>query len=251
MPEIVIFGGTTEGRQLAAHCGRAGVPALVCVATPLGEEAAGPSAGVDFRVGRLGLPELTDLLRQAKPRLVIDATHPYAAEVTRNVRAAAGELGLRLIRVARAGAGDDPDVRRFPDLDSLVAWLNTTTGIIFSTTGAKEARALTGVAGFADRVYLRLLPVAEGIAECLALGYPTAHLIALQGPFGADLNAALFRHTGASILVTKDSGDVGGVADKLRAARSCGLAVAMVDRPGDIPGVGVQEACRLVGLRVG
>lgn len=253
MPEVVIFGGTTEGRELAEYCGRAQIPALVCVATPLGTEAALTAPGVDFHVGRLGAGQIADLLAEVRPTIVVDATHPYATDVTRNVASAASRVGVRLVRVARSGSDRAPDganVIRFPDLDALIDWLNTTSGVIFATTGAKEARALTRVRGFADRLFLRLLPVAGAIAECAALGYPTAHLIAMQGPFSEGLNVALFRHSGASILVTKDSGDAGGVAEKLRAAAACQMTTAMLDRPGHDAGVPLDEACRLIAQAV-
>ena len=245
MADVVIFGGTTEGRALTEFCGRNRIPTLVCVATSLGEEIAPIYDSVKVNVGRMDADEIEYFLAEIQPRLVVDATHPYASDVTSNVHRAAEALGIRTIRVSRSGTAAE-DVLRFPNLSELIDWINTTSGIIFSTTGAKEALELTKVIHFEERVVLRLLPVAGNIAECAALGYPTSHLIAMQAPFSQELNAAMFRTTGAKILVTKDSGTVGGLAEKLAAAKECGMTVAIVDRPNDVPGVSVEDARRAI-----
>jgi precorrin-6x reductase len=245
MTDVVLFGGTTEGRELTDLCGRAGLATVVCVATSLGARLSPSAPGVRFRVGRMDAAAIAAFLRDTDPRLVVDATHPYAAAATANIAAAARETGLPLIRVARPSALADASgaaVFHYPDLEALIDWLGTTTGTVFCTTGVKEARALTRLSGFADRLYLRLLPVAAGIAACTALGYPTAHLIAMQGPFGEELNTAMFRATGASILVTKDSGVIGGLPQKLAAAAACGMTTAIIDRPDAVPGVDVEQA---------
>ena len=248
MNEVVIFGGTTEGRQLAEFCSRTWTPALVCVATELGQDMAPSLRGVTYHVGRLDKDGIADLLRQAAPPIVVDATHPYAAAVTANLAAACAELGLPYLRVHRPDGQTalGGDMARFADIADAVAWLNGTPGVVFAAIGAKELAGLTRVADFAGRVVVRILPTAEGVRECLALGYPGEHVVAMQGPFGHDLNAALFRHFKASILLTKDSGEVGGFGDKVTAARECGMRVAVIARPADGGGVGLEEAEGLI-----
>jgi precorrin-6x reductase len=293
-PAVVLFGGTTEGRQLAEFLAQAGIPALVCVATALGQEQAPVAPGLSCHVGRLDRTQMVDLLRRTAPQLVVDATHPYAAVVTANLRAACAESGLAYLRVRRpAGVSPDEDqadqrtaadpapaaqtfipgstvvpapslpapsspdpasvdaappavVRRFAGWDQLIPWLNANDQVIFATTGAKEARALTRVEGYQQRVVLRLLPQPDGIKACLELGYSGRNLVALQGPFGHDLNVALFQHFQAGVLVTKDSGDPGGLADKLTAARQCRVATGLIARPADVDGVTLDEARQLI-----
>ena len=247
MSDVVIFGGTTEGRYISEYCGRAWMQTVVCVATSQGEESSIAAPSVRFHVGRMNTEQIKDFLVGDQARVVVDATHPYATEITANVANATTQLGLPLIRVARSGESSRTNsIHHFQDLETLVDWVNTTPGVIFATTGAKEAEVLARVKDFTERVYLRVLPVSDGIAQCTVLGYPTAHIIAMQGPFSEELNVAMFRQTGASILVTKDSGDAGGLPEKLNAAKVCSMTVAMVDRPEDNPGVSVEEACVLL-----
>ena len=102
---IVLFAGTTEGRLLAEYLQELNQPFVICVATryarDLLEDICRPDqAGcMEIRQGRLDVTEMEQMFDELRPGLVIDATHPYAVEVTRNIRiACSGRKGLRLIR---------------------------------------------------------------------------------------------------------------------------------------------------------
>ena len=84
---VVVFSGTTEGRELSRQLAALGIEVTVSVATPLGQEEQGSAPGVTVRCGRLLPDEMAVLLKGAA--LCIDATHPYAVEATKNIRAAA------------------------------------------------------------------------------------------------------------------------------------------------------------------
>lgn len=240
MNEIVLFGGTTEGRELAELLQRRGIPALVCVATEYGEALLSPGGSLRVHTGRLDESAMRSLLLREAPRLVIDATHPYAACVSEQVRALCGELGLRRIRVKREALAEG-DCVCFPDLDGLIPWLNQTEGTVFSTLGAKEASLLARAEGFAERIWLRILPLEESLRIVREAGFPAKRLICMQGPFSQELNEAMFRAADARILLTKDSGAAGGFAEKLAAARACGMTVALIARPADDDGTPLCE----------
>jgi len=238
--EIILFGGTTEGRELALLLREQGLPALACVATDYGEALLAAGGSLAVHAGRLDQAAMTELLRGEQPRLVIDATHPYAAEAGRNIRAACRAAGIRYVRVGRERLADTGCVR-FAGLDALIAWLNACPGTVFSALGAQEAAALARVEGFSERIWLRILPSAEGLAACLAAGFPARHIICMQGPFSQELNEALFRAAGASVLVTKESGRPGGFPEKAAAARKCGMAIAVLGRPYEEQGMTLTE----------
>ena len=86
--KAVVFSGTTEGRGFSRALAALGAAVTVCVATGLGAEEQGRAEGITVRTGRLDAEEMTALLRNTN--LCVDATHPYATEATRNIRAAAG-----------------------------------------------------------------------------------------------------------------------------------------------------------------
>ena len=230
LAEIILFGGTTEGRELAQALDEAGLSALVCVATEYGASLLPPMHSVTVHTGRLDADAMAALFQAEAPRLVIDATHPYASEVSQAIQKAAHQTGLPSLRIQReeTAAGD---CLTFPSLNDLIGWLNGTTDVIFSALGAKEASALAQVTGAKERIWLRILPLEESLQAVRAAGFPAKHTICMQGPFSQALNEAMFRAAGAKILLTKASGTAGGMEDKLRAARACGMTIALLARP--------------------
>ena len=143
---VIVFGGTTEGRLIADKLAETGRLVCVCVATEYGETfLANPDT---VMTGRLDMAQMMELFGDKKPSLVIDATHPYAIEVTKNIKEACECTGSPYIRVSRDSEMNDdyPDedsIYLFNSFDELIDWLNETEGIIFSTLGVKEADGLT------------------------------------------------------------------------------------------------------------
>ena len=136
--KAVLFAGTTEGRLLAAYLTGLGCRTVVCVATEYGRDVleqdglAGGTDGkgpddrlLDIRQGRLDQKSMEGLLEEVRPGMVIDATHPYAAEVSENIRRACTAfphiLFIRCLR-RESGAWDNP-VIRVPDVRAAVQWL--------------------------------------------------------------------------------------------------------------------------------
>ena len=96
---VVIFSGTTEGRALSCQVAALGAAVTVCVATDIGAEEQGNTEGITVCAGRLTADEMAALLRGAA--LCVDATHPYATEATRNIRAAVSYTHLTLPTILR------------------------------------------------------------------------------------------------------------------------------------------------------
>ena len=104
MCKILLFGGTTEGRELSEFLVKNNISALVCVATTYGCKLASSSDAVRVLTERLTAAEMEALMRTEQPELVIDATHPYAAAVTENILQAAQRTNVEYLRVLRASA---------------------------------------------------------------------------------------------------------------------------------------------------
>jgi precorrin-6x reductase len=187
--------------------------------------------------------DMVELLDQLQPLLVLDATHPYATQVSANIETACAQTGTRRLRVLRPSSiPAGPGVHSFDTLPALIDWVNTTTGTVFAAIGAKHAAELCRINDFANRIVLRLLPQPDGLAECLRLGYREDRLIGIYGPFSEELNVALFREFEADILLTKESGPAGGFAEKLAAANRCGMQTAVFSRPPQGHGVSLEQA---------
>lgn len=231
MVRIIVFGGTTEGRELSCRLAELGAAVTVCVATDYGREEQGERDGVTVLTGRKTEPEMEGLLSGAA--LCVDATHPYAVEVSRNVRTACAAVDVPYRRLLREAAGAKLPGKTVvvDNAAAAVGYLRSTTGNILLTTGAKEV-GVYAAAG-AERIYPRILPSHAGLDECEKAGIPHRNIVAMQGPFSAELNAALIRQFQIAYVVTKDGGAAGGFPEKARAAADCGAVLVVLRRPED------------------
>lgn len=98
---VIIFGGTSEGRELAEYAAGRNIPVLVSVASEYGRNMMEDAPCLRVRCGRLEEAQMVDMLRQEQPTLVIDATHPHAVEVTRQLAGACRTAGVEYLRVVR------------------------------------------------------------------------------------------------------------------------------------------------------
>lgn len=224
--KVIVFGGTTEGRLLSRALAEKGIDVTVSVATDYGREEQGEADGVTVLTGRRSGAEMEALLDGAA--LCVDATHPYAVEASKNARAACESARVPYRRLLRV-ASETGDAVTVADAAEAAAYLRETEGNILLTTGAKELPAFAGIG--ANRLYARVLPSHEGIAACEAAGIPHRNVLAMQGPFSEELNAAILRQLQIAWLVTKDGGAAGGFPEKARAAKACGARLVVLRRP--------------------
>lgn len=225
--KILIFGGTTEGRALSHLLAEKGAEVTVCVATDYGREEQGDAPGITVLTGRRTLEEKLALLRDCD--LCVDATHPYAVEVTKSVRAACAAAGVSCRRLLRGRGGMDADAAVVGSAVEAAELLAQTEGNILLTTGAKELGAFAGLEP--SRLFVRVLPTHESLAACEAAGIPHRNILAMQGPFSQELNEALIRQFHIAALVTKDGGKAGGFPEKALAARRTGVKLILIRRP--------------------
>ena len=224
---LLIFGGTTEGRILAETLANRGHRVTVSVATALGAE---ELSGIPCTIweGRLEEAAMEERVRDFD--LVIDATHPYAEEVSRHIRKACKETGVPLRRVLREASREEGCIR----VDSCKAaadYLSGRPGNVLIATGSKALRDYGCLEP--ERMYPRVLPTHEALTICEEMGIPHRNILALQGPFTLAMNVAMLEQYHISYLVTKDGGTVGGFGEKQQAAQQAGAQLILVGRPPD------------------
>lgn len=250
--KLLVFGGTEDGRRLAERLAEAGREVLLCVATEYGREQVADRPGLEVRAGRMTAEEMSMLMSARPFEAVIDATHPYATEVTANIKAAADRAGLddfRMLRPSTAEPGAHPDWTEAADVAEAVEWLRRTPGAVLLTTGSKDLAQFAGLEDYRERLYPRILPNLDSLSHALELGYPGKHLICMQGPFSEALNTAMLRQIGAAVLVTKDTGTTGGFEEKVRAARAAGAHLLVIRRPGPEAGWTAEALLDRFGTR--
>ena len=240
MYKAIVFAGTTEGYEISRFLAANKVPVLACVATSYGSRSLVENEFLKIRAERLDAEQMQELFTKEMPELVLDATHPYAAEVTVNICKACKNAEISYIRVIREESNHKEAIY-VENTQAAVEYLKETTGNVLLTTGSKELSAYAEIPGYQDRLFARVLSIQSVIDACHSLGFEGKNLIAMQGPFSKELNAAMLRQYDCRYLVTKDSGKAGGFEEKMEAAVECGVVPVIIGRPLKEEGLSMRE----------
>lgn len=264
MGKLLIFGGTTEAREIFARLvanlnlnlnkNENGI--IYCAATEYGAEIVRDLINCDndknnnnnennknikIYASRLTTDGMKNLFETENVTCIIDATHPYAAEVSKNIKTAIAGLENKIkeipvMRVSR-DAAYKPDengslkINIVKSCAEAVNLLNKSNKKILLTIGSKELKEFLSVKNYKERIFARVLPSSGVLKSCEDMGFSPSHIIAMQGPFSYEMNLAQIKSAGAEIIITKDSGRTGGMYEKLDAARDLGIEVILIARP--------------------
>ena len=229
---ILLMAGTEDGRFLGGELHTAGAKMLVTVTTEYGRrlfERAG--LGSICRCEKLDLRSLVLLIRDKKAAAIVDATHPYAERASQTAIAAAKETGVLYVRYERAETPlpDSPLILHARDHDEAIRLCKEVGQRILLTIGSSRIETFAGMEG--KEIFVRILPMPENVRRCSEAGILPSNIIAMQGPFSKEFNAAMLRELKIDTMVTKDSGEVGGAVEKVEAAIENGVKVIVIERP--------------------
>ena len=250
MYKVIVFAGTTEGYEISRFLSENQLPVLACVATEYGSKSLQENSCLHVQAGRLDEQQMRDLFFRENPELVLDATHPYAAEVTQNIRKACEETGVSYTRILRTGS-EQQNAVYVRDAKEAAEYLEGTEGNVLLTTGSKELAVFTSVSDYNKRLFARVLSLPSVIESCQALGFEGRNLIAMQGPFSKELNQAMLEQYQCKYLVTKDSGKAGGFLEKIQAAEALGVTAVIIGRPLAEEGLSLKECRHMLIERYG
>ncbi|MDH6139285.1 MULTISPECIES: cobalt-precorrin-6A reductase [Kitasatospora] len=244
MKHILILGGTTEGRQLAAAL--AAEPSVRVTSSLAGRVAEPRLPAGEVRVGGFGgAAGLAAWLREQQVHTLIDATHPFAQVISRNAAEAAAATHTPLLALRRPSWVPVPG-DRWHSVDSLAA-----AAALLPSLG-RRALLTTGRLGLSEFTQVTGVHLVARSVEPPEPPLPADLTVLLErGPFTLDGERAVFREHRIDLLVTKDSGGA-ATAPKLAVARELGLPVVLVRRPEAPAGVqvvtDVAEALGELGL---
>jgi cobalt-precorrin 5A hydrolase/precorrin-3B C17-methyltransferase len=240
--QFLVLGGASEGREASAALLERGFTVTVSVTRETG--AATVPRGADMIMGARGRKDWAEMLNDPVTRDgllgVVDATHPFAWDASREIFSACEAAGVPLCRYLRKDEPPDDAVIAV-DLDEAVGRaIGLTSGgdVIFLAIGTNRLKAVMPLIRKSGRnVLVRVLPTAESIRLAERAGLQPVEIIASWGAGNADFNEALCRDRNARVIVSRDSGTRGGVADKAEAARRIGIPLVLVSRPDEIAGI--------------
>lgn len=241
---ILHLAGTSDARELALHIQAAGYELLASVVTE--SAAKGLSdIGIPVRTGRLTAADMEKLIRELGVTAVVDASHPFAEEASKNAIAATSACQIPYIRFEREHVSfhEAKGLYFVDDYQAAAELAAERKGTIMLTTGSKTlpifTKRLLGETGVT--LVARMLPRLDNMELCETLGLEQKNIIAMQGPFSKELNIALYRHYNTDVVITKESGKVGAVDEKVTAALEMGLQVIVIGRPSVEYGVVYSE----------
>ncbi|WP_141434051.1 precorrin-6A reductase [Bacillus sp. 03113] len=230
---ILMLAGTSDARSLALEIKNAGYPILTTVVT---ENAALEmrQAGIEVQIGRLTDIEMVSLIQENGMKAVVDASHPFAEEASKNAINAAKLANIPYIRYERESQTYQYDkltiVNSYEEAAEMAAMKK---GVIMLTTGSKTLQVFTKkLLGHPDiRLIARMLPRRDNMEKCEQLDFPQKNIVAIQGPFTREFDQALYKQYGVTVMITKESGKVGSVDEKVEAAKELGIEIILISRP--------------------
>ena len=241
---ILVFGGTTEGRMAAKVLEESG--ATYCYSTRSDTQDIQLVHGQHV-TGAMEVPEMVAFCQEHDIRLIVDAAHPFAVNLHRNVVDLAGQIGVPIIRYDRIYPPHDEELVWCKDYDDAIRQLNE--------QGITRLLALTGVNTISrlraywqeHECWFRILKRDESLAGAQKAGFPADHLVYYE----KDDTASLIERLHPQAIITKESGMSGGFDEKVQAARQASIEVFVANRP-DYPtseGVTVSHVNGPHGLR--
>jgi len=198
-------------------------------------------AGSDNVIDKpLSKSEMLNLLRNYFDEnsfdVFIDATHPYAANATSTAIGASKIVNVPYIRFERPQL----DYSKYENIYSVDSF-EKAGGLIASSFKGKNILHLAGVntiekilkSNQIDKknFFTRILPVKSSIEKCNSFGISGEHIIAMQGIFSKEFNKELMKEFNIQVIITKESGAIGGVISKIVAAHELGIDIILVNRP--------------------
>lgn len=228
---ILVLGGTTESRDMAVLLAENDHQVLYSSTTGIIDDL---PLSVKRFTGMLDEKSFNQLLSRHGVRCVIDATHPFAVQISTLAMDVTRSLTIPYIRLERPALHDAADsefVRHVDTLGAAAQLARAIPGGIFSTLGTRMLPQLCAELGDRARdIVARVLPTADSLAQCEGLGIHPSRICAMQGPFSSELNLVCIKHFQTTTMLSKESGDQGGLQEKIAACNETGCTLIIINR---------------------
>lgn len=231
--KLLVLAGTEDGRVLASALQSRGHEVLVSTLTSYGADLVMDN-GIPVRCGQLDAKALSKLLKEGSFEALIDATHPYATQVKEMAKAVCKEYALPYFLWQRSALEleENPLIHWAVDLPEAAAIAANLGKRILLTTGSNALSEWVAQSCMKDKtLFIRVLPTAEVLTKCEALGFKPNQIIAAQGPFSQGWDEAMFKQLDINVVIAKESGQIGGTPEKVQACLNLDIPLVMIKRP--------------------
>jgi precorrin-6A/cobalt-precorrin-6A reductase len=235
---VIVMAGTSDAVRIIEKLHKQeDIEVIATTTTTHGRDLAISAGADEVLVGRLGVDEIVDLIEINQINLLIDATHPFAADASLNAIKSTYKAKIPYIRFERPST-KIPDHENIFEVSSFEEAALKTMELMKEKTNSKIMH-LAGVSTLSQMIQkisphsiiVRVLPMIYSIQKCLDYGIPNSNIIAMQGTFSKEFNKALMKEYEVEVVVSKESGESGGTSAKIEAAIELGIPIVIVKRP--------------------
>lgn len=225
--------GTSEGKKIVSLMNEFTDDIAVSTATSYGGQLLENYKIKELNTKPLNKEEMIEWFKRNNIHTLVDGSHPYAAEVTKNAMECCRDLGIKYIRYERKGVLENDngeDIIRVSNYDEAIEYMKSSVhGNVLNTTGGNNVTKFIDI-DFDYRVIHRILPSPAVLTKIVDAGIKIKDIIAMQGPISCNLEKAFINQFHVKAIITKDSGVEGGVLEKLHAARECGIKIIVIEK---------------------
>ncbi|KOM98500.1 cobalt-precorrin-6X reductase [Clostridium botulinum] len=230
---IALILGTSEGREILSLLNKFTDNILISTATAYGGEILKYYKYKKLNTKPLNKEELLNMLKENQVNILIDASHPYALEVTKNAREVSKDLNIEYVRYERPSSAEEFKENKkivfLEDYKDLNKALKNIKGNILNTSGSRNMDKILDLK-LENRIIHRVLPSVKVLEECFNLGVKVEDIMAIKGPISKELNKAFIKDYDAKALILKDSGPQGGTKEKILACLECDIYALVIMR---------------------
>lgn len=234
---IILLGGTKDSINIIEFIkNKYDSYILTTTTTEYGAKLA-KEGGSDETIAKpLPKEEIIEIIKDENFDVLIDATHPFAEHITQTSASIANELKMPYIRFERPTTNlENIDtsnihyVKSFDDAGKLIE-SEFNNGNVLHFAGANTMEDILKYVS-CEKFYPRILKVPSSLKKCEELGVSDDHIIPMTGAASLEENIELIERYNARVMITKESGEIGGVIEKIEAANQKNIAIIMIQRP--------------------
>lgn len=180
--------------------------------------------------------EIIDILENSDFDIIIDATHPFATHITRTAIEVSDICNIPYIRferpILKMEISDDSNihyVKSFQDAGKLIEKKFNQVNVLHFAGANTMKDILKHVS--ADRFYPRIVEIESSYEKCRELGIEKSHIIPMKGTSTLEENMKLIDELNGGVIITKESGKVGGLDSKIKAATEKNIPIIIIEKP--------------------
>ena len=240
MFKIWLIGGTSESATLVKAIAPLQIPCIITVTTETAKSLYPPESNIlKIWVGKLDPKQISDFLEEHKIQVILDASHPFAVEISKLAIATSQQYNIPYLRFERPVVEQNSLFKTFEFNSNLIFLNNLETLLSGDYLTGKRVLLTLGYRTLPQfqpwqnqtELFARILPSPVALETALNSGFTPDRIIAIRPPISEALETALWQQWNISLVVTKSSGTAGGEDIKIKVAQNLGIPLIILERP--------------------